>query len=155
MLASWLTRLPQQNILYVERFFVVLVLCRNCKTFMRTVCKGRMWTVIKFCFCSVNWVIVKTFGTTGWLARTTIIRSIFSTINFKGAYLKFAMSVRLSLRISSDNSCITATMNFIILTLCRFIIRQHFATFDYYRMKIKGKVNPCTGTEALYRPYGP
>jgi hypothetical protein len=21
--------------------------------------------------------------------------------------------------------------------------------------KIKGKVHPCTGTEALYRPYGP
>ena len=22
-------------------------------------------------------------------------------------------------------------------------------------LKIKGKVHPCTGTEALYRPYGP
>jgi len=23
------------------------------------------------------------------------------------------------------------------------------------RVKVKGKVHPCTGTEALYRPYGP
>jgi len=31
---------------------------------------------------------------------------------------------------------------------------SHFGEF-YFQVKGKGKVHPCTGTEALYRPYGP
>jgi hypothetical protein len=30
-----------------------------------------------------------------------------------------------------------------------------FLVFLKYGEKIKGKAHPCTGTEALYRPYGP
>ena len=29
------------------------------------------------------------------------------------------------------------------------------ANSQYWEGKGKGKVHPCTGTEALYRPYGP
>jgi len=27
--------------------------------------------------------------------------------------------------------------------------------YPKHEVKVKGKVHPCTGTEALYRPYGP
>ena len=31
----------------------------------------------------------------------------------------------------------------------------HVSAFATYSKKCKGKGHPCTGTEALYRPYGP
>jgi len=55
----------------------------------------------------------------------------------KGAYLKFSMSVCLSVHTVSDKSCITATRILIILILCRFInILQRVPNFDYYRIRI-------------------
>ena len=42
------------------------------------------------------------------------------------------------------------------------LISQHILAHCYYNILhsafeclYKGKVHPCTGTEALYRPYGP
>jgi len=34
------------------------------------------------------------------------------------------------------------------------VVRRMFG-YEREELKGKGKVHPCTGTEALYRPYGP
>ena len=38
---------------------------------------------------------------------------------------------------------------------CSVFDRVRLYTIEYNWGKVKGKVHPCTGTEALYRPYGP
>jgi len=41
------------------------------------------------------------------------------------------------------------------LSNSRLLIIDTSTKFHLYLSKGKGKVHPCTGTEALYRPYGP
>jgi len=46
--------------------------------------------------------------------------------------------------------------NYYVLCLYRRIKSFKYSVFMYLmKGKIKGKVHPFTGTEALYRPYGP
>ena len=40
-----------------------------------------------------------------------------------------------------------------VFVVCFFVVSVHCRCF--LDVKIKGKGHPCTGTEALYRPYGP
>ena len=35
----------------------------------------------------------------------------------------------------------------------RFLVHTYIDATN--KVKVRGKVHPCTGTEALYRPYGP
>jgi len=120
--------------------------CLVAKGMMRTGCAVRMWTVIKLCFLphgvicfskgSVNWDNVVTYGTAGGFRRFAVIRRTLWMINFKGAYIIFAMSVCPSVRTSSDYSCITATSIFITLTVCTFINTRQHVPFDCYRITI-------------------
>jgi len=92
--------------------------------------------VICFSKGSVNWDNVVTYGTAGWFRRFAVIRRTLWMINFKGAYIIFAMSVCPSVRTSSDYSCITATSIFITLTVCTFINTRQHVPFDCYRITI-------------------
>jgi len=43
-------------------------------------------------------------------------------------------------------------IHYLTLEICLPPTLTHFLNFTSIK---KGKVHPCTGTEALYRPYGP
>ena len=55
------------------------------------------------------------------------------------------METYLNLRVKREESCTNA---------CAKCDRRHVVN-TRMKVKKKGKVHPCTGTEALYRPYGP
>ena len=44
-----------------------------------------------------------------------------------------------------------------VMLFVSFVFRANRSTEDntFLMVKKKGKLHPCTGTEALYRPYGP
>ena len=42
-----------------------------------------------------------------------------------------------------------------ISVIIHVLSRFHFSNYAVELVKGKGKGHPCTGTEALYRPYGP
>jgi hypothetical protein len=45
--------------------------------------------------------------------------------------------------------------NFVLLITTSYTYSWNPVVTYIYAQKSKGKLHPCTGTEALYRPYGP
>jgi len=48
----------------------------------------------------------------------------------------------------------TIIVNLMLLSTLNYHFYTSFAQLETEHLE-KGKVHPCTGTEALYRPYGP
>jgi len=61
------------------------------------------------------------------------------------------ISMLLDMYLSHIGMCLNTGLCLNVGVCLNIFVPQAF--FDF--VKVQGKVHPCTGTEALYRPYGP